>query len=116
MSMLRHGGYGCRLLPAERGGSAEDGNVTSTEWISSGLIDGNLGNELGDVYDRVHSYLWYRHEASKRLCASTSGYLIRGSILLSGLVSYATQIVETSHHQYWAIEMDENSVDSKSFA
>lgn len=36
MSMSRHGGCGCRNVPAERGGSAGDGNVTSTESSTSG--------------------------------------------------------------------------------
>jgi hypothetical protein len=117
MSMLRHGVCGCRLLPAERGGSAEDGNVTSTEWGTSGLRDGELGNDLGDLYHFAHSYLWYRYEQSKRLYASTSVYVIRVFILLSGLVSCVdSQYVRTSNRQYWGAETDEHSVDYQSIA
>jgi hypothetical protein len=116
MFMLRHGGYGCRNVPAERGGSAEDSNVTSTEWSTSGLRWGELGNVLGDLYHCVHSYLWYRYEQSKPLCASTSVYLLRGFILLSGLVSCATQIIVTSNRQCWGVEKDERSSDYQTIA
>jgi hypothetical protein len=81
-----------------------------------GTREGKLGNELGDSYHCVQSCLWYRYEQSKRLCASTSVYVIRGSILLSGLVSCATQIIGTPNRQCWGVEMNERSVDYQSIA
>jgi hypothetical protein len=82
-----------------------------------GTRDGKLGNVLGDLYHCVHSCLWYRYEQSKRQYASTSVYVIRGTILLSGLLSCVdSQYVRTSNRQYWGAETDEHSVDYQSIA
>jgi hypothetical protein len=81
-----------------------------------GTREGKLGNELGDSYHCVQSWLWYRYEQSKRQYASTSVYVIRGFILLSGLVSCATRIVETYNVHYWGAETDEHSIDHQSIA